>query len=171
MQADFEKTRAENTVANRGHHFKKEKTLQIKEFLEHNEHVEKIISSTLQTKRKLFKKTGTLQGKELHTANKTPARYKQETNCKKMEHCKQKNYTLQTKLQHATNKKQTVKKWNTANKRITRFKLNSRKLQTTFSSPEAALLLVSTKNCDLLSRFLAWSNEIPVLNGFVNTID
>ena len=88
-----------------------------------------------------------------------------------MEHCKQKNYTLQTKLQHATNKKQTVKKWNTANKRITRFKLNSRKLQTTFSSPEAALLLVSTKNCDLLSRFLAWSNEIPVLNGFVNTID
>ena len=48
-----------------------------------------------------------------------------------------------------------------------------------FSSPEAALLLVSTKNRDLWppfgqhqeSRPLARSNDIPVLNGFVNTID
>ena len=97
-------------------------------------------------------KNYTLQTKLQHATN------KKET-VKKMEHCKQKNYTLQTKLQHATNKKETVKKWNTANKRITRCKQNSRKLQTTFSSPEAELLLVSTKNCDLSPRFLAWSNS------------
>ena len=36
-----------------------------------------------------------------------------------------------------------------------------------FSSPEAALLLVSIKK----SRPLAWSNDILFLNGFVNTID
>ena len=38
-----------------------------------------------------------------------------------------------------------------------------------FSSPEAALILVSTEHQE--SRPLARSNDIPVLNGFVNTID
>ena len=83
LKADFEKTRVENTVAHRVHHFNKEITTQRKKIpCKHKIHIEKNISSTLQTKLKLYKKYA---------------------------HCKQKNCTLQTKLQHAANKKQTVK--------------------------------------------------------------
>ena len=81
LKADFEKTRVENTVAHRVHHFNKEITTQRKKIpCKHKIHIEKNISSTLQTKLKLYKKYA---------------------------HCKQKNCILKTKLLHTL---QTKKK-------------------------------------------------------------
>ena len=74
LKADFEKTRVENTVAHRVHRFNKEITTQRKKIpCKHKIHIEKNISSTLQTKLKLYKKYA---------------------------HGKQKNHILQTKLPH-----------------------------------------------------------------------
>ena len=122
MKADFEKTRVENTVAHRVHCFNKEKTTQIKKIpCKHKIHVEKIISSTLQTKKKLYKKYAhckqnsytlckpkrnckkicTLQTKG-NTRCKHPARSSssilqtRKKLFKKIAYWKQKNYTLQT---------------------------------------------------------------------------
>ena len=81
LKADFEKIRAENTVAHRVHRFNKEITTQRKKIpCKHKIHIEKNISSTLQTKLKLYKKYA---------------------------HCKQKNCILKTKLLHTL---QTKKK-------------------------------------------------------------
>ena len=73
-------------------------------------------SRALQTKKNLTVKKCTLQAKELDAGNKTPARCKQERNCKKDLHtaskritrCKQNPRTLQTKLPHAANKSKST---------------------------------------------------------------
>ena len=96
-----------STVAIRGHRFNKEKTLQIKEFFANIKN-----TSKKSTPAHCKQKNCTLQAKVPHTANKTPARCKQERNCKKdlhtaskrITHCKQNHRTLQTKLLHTANK-------------------------------------------------------------------
>ena len=57
---------------------------------------------------------------------KLPHTLQTKKNRKKYAHYKRKKYTLQTKLQHAANKKDNVKKLHTANKRITRCKLQTK---------------------------------------------
>ena len=73
------------TVAHGGHRFHKEKTLQIKKFLANINNTSKKSSPAHCKQKRNCKNTCTLQAKELHAANKTSAR------------CKQNSSTLQIK--------------------------------------------------------------------------
>ena len=107
-------------MAHRGHRFHKERknTANKKKILANINTTSKKSSPAYCKQKRNCKKIHacTLQAKELHAANKTPAR------------CKQKNYALQTKLPHTANKTPARCKHKTP----ARCKQNNYTLQTKF---------------------------------------